>query len=461
MKRFIRYGLARYRAVLSALVALAVLAAVFLRRGPENSATPEPTLPSVEEVYPRREVLHRLIEQPGYIEGFERTDLFARIPGYVREYRADIGDTVRKGQLLAELWVPELVADLHQKEAQVVLERANVEQSKEQHVVARRNVTAATEQVAQARADVKRYQADVERWDSEVKRLTTLAAERVLDQQVLEEQQRQLKSSQALLEASQVAVRARDAQRLASEATQDKSAADVKVAEAGLQVAKAARDHAAAILGYARIEAPYDGVVARRGIDTGTYVQAPPAGDKNGGTALFQVVRTDQVRIFVDVPEADAPFVLDKGPARVQVQALEDREFTGSVTRSSWLLSNTTRTLRVEIDLPNRKGLFRPGMYAYARLPVEHSALTVPASSVFHQDDQDWVVRIVENKAVRTPVRLGLRQGPRVEVLRKQIRSAADAGTWEDFTSADVVVLDNPSTLADDQKVQVRERKAE
>ena len=121
--------------------------------------------------------------------------------------------------------------------------------------------------------------------------------------------------------------------------------------------------------------------------------------------------RTDQVRIFVDVPEADAPLVKDGGPARVLVQALGDRNLPGRVTRSSWLLDDRTRTLRAEIDLPNTDGILRPGMYATARIPVSRpETLTLPTSSVFLQDDQAWVVRLVANKAVRTPVRLGLRR---------------------------------------------------
>ena len=94
-------------------------------------------------------------------------------------------------------------------------------------------------------------------------------------------------------------------------------------------MAQADRDRAAAILGYARITAPYNGVVSRRGVDTGTFVQ-PPGGNPSVAAPLFEVVRTDLVRIFVDVPEADSPLVLDGGPARVQVQALGDRDFPGA-----------------------------------------------------------------------------------------------------------------------------------
>jgi len=168
-------------------------------------------------------------------------------------------------------------------------------------------------------------------------------------------------------------------------------------------------------------------------------------------------VRTDLVRIFVDVPESDAPFVRDGGTAQVRVQALWDREFSGRVARSSWLLDNQTRTLRTEIDLSNSEGHLRPGMYATARLIGEHPrALTVPSSAVFHQDDQDWVIQVVRGNAVRTPVKLGLRARDNVEVLRKQVFpvSVGEPTAWEDFTGRDLIVRENPSNLSDGLQVQ-------
>jgi hypothetical protein len=98
-------------------------------------------------------------------------------------------------------------------------------------------------------------------------------------------------------------------------------------------------------------------------------------------------------------------------------------------------------------------------MYANARIPVARpETLTLPASAVFLQDDQAWVVRVVDIKALRTPVRLGLRDRERVEVLRKQTHSAGQGAhaRWEDFIDADLVVADNPSALADEQEVTIR-----
>jgi multidrug efflux pump subunit AcrA (membrane-fusion protein) len=134
-----------------------------------------------------------------------------------------------------------------------------------------------------------------------------------------------------------------------------------------------------------------------------------------------------------------------------------EQPFSGRVARSSWLLDNQARTLRTEIDLPNSEGNLRPGMYAPARLIVEHPrTLTVPSSAVFHQDDQDWVIQVVRGNAVRTPVKLGLRAGNNIEVLRKQIFpvSVGEPTAWEDFTGWELVVRENPSALADRQQVQ-------
>ena len=277
-------------------------------------------------------------------------------------------------------------------------------------------------------------------------------------QEEMEQTDEKLKTADAAVSESVAGVALAKAALVESKAQRDKAAADVRVAEARLRVARADRDRAAAILGYARIEAPYNGVLTRRNVDTGTYVQ-PPAGNSTVAAPLFEIARTDQVRIFVDVPEADAPLVKDGGPARVLVQALGDREFPGRVTRSGWLLDDRTRTLRTEIDLPNTDGILRPGMYATARIPVSRpQTLTLPTSSVFLQDDQAWVVRLMGNIAVRTPVRLGLRDRQHVEVLRKQ-KHSLDQGNpaeWEDFTDSDQVVRDNPSTLVDGQEIAIR-----
>src|SRR5512135_3261165 len=166
-----------------------------------------------------------------------------------------------------------------------------------------------------------------------------------------------------------------------SHVTSDRKAArraSVRVAEARRRVAQAERDHAAAILGYARIEAPFAGVVSRRLADTGAYVQ-PPAASSTADGPLFEVVRTDRVRAFADVAEADARRVAVGAPAGVRVAALGGRELQGRVALTSWLLDGPSRTLRAEVDLPNPEGQLRPGMRAVIKIALDRRDEDSPA----------------------------------------------------------------------------------
>jgi multidrug efflux pump subunit AcrA (membrane-fusion protein) len=468
MRRFLSRALLGRR---KGLVALGLLAMVMAAGGgharkSRASASPK-TIPAparmlVSAVRPRREILHRVIEQPGQIDAYERTALYAKIAGFVQVFHFDIGDKVQKGQLLAELWVPEVVEDLHQKEATVTEDEALIVQAQEMLRVAETKVSQAEATVVWSEATRIKAEATRAWWKSEHKRVSRLLGQGAAPAEEMEQTDEKFKTSDAGVAEAVAGMALAKAALAENKAQRAKAAADVQVAEARLRVARADRDRAAAVLGYARIEAPYNGVVSRRDLDTGAYVQAP-AGAGTAATPLFEVVSTNLMRIYVDVPETDAPMIRAGGPARVLVQALGEREFPGRVSRSSWALDNRTRTLRVEIDLPNPDGILRPGMYASARIPVARAeTLTLPASSVFLQDDQAWVVRLVDNKALRTPVRLGLRDRQRVEVLRKQTPSASPgaAAEWEDFADTDLIVADNPSTLADGQEVTIQSARA-
>ncbi len=344
-------------------------------------ASPISLDPAVKVVHALPRTVVRTVEQPGVIGAYERTALYAKVSGFVQKWNVDIGDRVKKGATLVELTAPELVEQHRQMQAQVDLDRALVDQSHKLHIVSQRNVTAAAAQVAQTLADVNRYAADVERWESEVKRLTSLVAEKVVDQQVLDETRRQLKSSQAGLEVSQLAVKTRDAERLAADATQERTKVDISAADARVQVAVAEERRLAALVDYLTITAPYDGVVFARNVNAGDFV-LPATGDPTQGvfslgvspsraTPLYVLNRIDPVLFVVGVPEADAAYVAAGTKARVRVPALAGRELTARVTRTSWALNSTSRTLMAQIDLPNPKAEFVPGMYAYGSVLIE------------------------------------------------------------------------------------------
>jgi multidrug efflux pump subunit AcrA (membrane-fusion protein) len=427
--------------------------------------------PAVKVVHALYRTVKRTVEQPGVISAYERTALYAKVSGFVRKWNVDIGDRVKKGATLVELTAPELVEQHHQMQAQVVLDQALVDQSEKQHLVAQRNVTAATEQLAQSRADVKRYEADVERWESEVRRLTALVGERVVDQQVLDETRRQLKSSQALLEASRVLVRTRDAERLASEATQQRTKVDISAAEARVKVAQADERRLAALVDYLTITAPYDGVVLARNVNLGDFV-TPASGDPSQGqfslgvspnqsTPLYLLNRMDPVLFVVGVPEADASYVGAGTRGRVRVPALANHEFPARVTRTSWALNPTSRTLQAQVELPNPKGKFLPGMYAYGSVLIERPDVrALPVSAVTQIGNQTYCYLAIDGKAVRTAVQTGLSDGSWVEVTNKQVRSAASPeGAWQAFDGTEAVLDGDLSELSDGEDVQVDQAK--
>jgi multidrug efflux pump subunit AcrA (membrane-fusion protein) len=424
--------------------------------GPPGPAVETTAAAAVTTGRPERQTVRQRVEQPGQIEGFEEAPVYARVAAYVRAVRVDIGDRVKAGAVLAELAVPEMEKELHQKEAAVSLAKAEIAHARRALQGAEAGLHKAEAQAAQAEAGRTRAEAGYRHWRTEYERAQRLLPRHVVDEQEHERALDQFKSAEAARDESAASIRVAAAAREESQAQRDQAESNVRVAEAKLEVAEADRQHTATLLEYATLRAPFDGVVTRRQTDVGRFVQ-PAQGSDAKGPPLFVVVRTDPVRIFVDVPEAAAGFVREGTPARVRVQALADEEFEGRVARTSWQLDARTRTLRTEIDLPNPAGRLRPGMYAAAVLTVERpGALTLPAAAVLNPDGQPLVVLVQDGKAVRVPVSLGTRLGQRVEVLRKQVAPARpDApAAWEAFGGTEEVVLTNASAVTDGQAVR-------
>ncbi len=431
------------------------------------AASPISVDPTVKVVHALPRTIVRTVEQPGVIGVYERTATYAKVSGYVRKWHVDIGDAVKKGDLLVELTAPELVEQHHQMQAQVELDRAMVDQSQKQRLVAERNVTAAAEMVDEARADVGRYQADVARWQSEVTRLTGLVADKVVDQQVLDETRRQLDAGLASLEASRVAVRARDAQRLAAAATLERSTVDISAAEARVKVAQAEERRLQALVDYLTIAAPYDGAVVARNVNTEDFV-LPATGDPTQGvfslgvspsraTPLYVINRTDPVLFVLGVPEADAHYVARGTPARVRVPALAGHEFQARVTRTSRALNSTARTLLAEIDLANADGKFLPGMYAYGTVVIERTGVrALPASAITQLGNQTFCYLLVDGKAVRTPIQVGVSDGTWQEVAGKRVRPSGPSGDlWEPFDGSEEVIDGDLTEVTNGGHVQV------
>lgn len=390
---------------------------------------------------PERKTIIMSTTQPGQIEAFEQTPLFAKIAGYVEELFVDIGDLVKKDQVLVRLSVPELHDDLRQKEALVAQAQAEVKQAESTIEANRAAAETARSKIAEAEAGIGRASADVERWKSEHARIKELAGKGSVTKKLEDETLNALRSSEAAAEEATAKAQSARTGLYEAQANVGKAEADKVAAEARLQVAQADLARAKTMLGYTEIKAPYDGTVTRRMVDTGHYVY--PA---NGATnqPLMIVARTDVIRIFVDVPELEAARVDSGDPAVVHVQALEEQKFEAQVVRTSWTLLESNHSLRAEIDVPNPTGSLRPGMFATVTIRLEESpnAITVPLSAVVREGGDAYCVCVDSGKIERRPVQLGLRSGGDIQVL-----SGLDADQ--------VVVLKQPDALRQGQAVQV------
>jgi RND family efflux transporter MFP subunit len=364
---------------------------------------------------PEKRSLVRTVEQPGRIDPFAQTPLLVRISGYVKSVHADIGDRVKGGQLLAELDVPEMLEELKQKQALVGQAAAEVTHAEKLVAAAEANVKSAAASVAEAAAARKRTTANYERWKSEAARVDALVLRKVIDEQTRDETLNQFRAAEAMREEVEAKVRSAEAAQIESEARREKTAADVLVAKAKARVAAAEEGRLNAMLGYARIVAPFDGIVTFRQVDVGHFLQ--PGKE----APLFVVTMHDKVRVFVDVPETDAAAITEDAKATVRVQSLRGREFQGGVTRTAWALDAKARTLRTEIDLPNPDGILRPGMYAYATITVTPPPTwTLPNSAMVKTADGVAAFLVRDGKATRVNVQTGSSNSQMVELLKWQ-----------------------------------------
>jgi RND family efflux transporter MFP subunit len=408
----------------------------------------EPVAGNLERVttgHPARKTLTLTSVQPAAIEAFEETPLFSKIAGYVDKVHVDIGDRVKKDQVLVTLWAPELLDD--RNEQQALVEQADAEVRQAEAGVAATKATVATAEAAVAgqQAGLTRAQGLHERWKSESERIQQLVAAGVVTQKLADETLNEFQAAAGSLEEVQAGIVSAEAVLTQTQANVRKAEADLAAAQARLKVAHAALARAETMLGYLEVKAPYDGVITARNVDTRHYVH--PAG---GGQAqpLLVIAHMETVRVYASIPETEAELVTGgvdgADPVIVTVQALGNRTFEGNVTRTGWTLDPANRSLKVEIDLPNPDGLLRPGMYALARLQLDQvaDALTVPNAALAREGAAVYVCTVENGTVSRKPVEVGLRVGDDV-----QVRSGV--------TEQDLIVLARAGGLKDGQRVDV------
>ncbi len=188
---------------------------------------------------------------------------------------------------------------------------------------------------------------------------------------------------------------------------------DLDNAEAADKIAKASLDAAATRLSYAKITAPFSGYVTKRYLDAGALVTP-------NSSILFTLMDIDQMKIMINVLEKNIPQVGLGKKAVITVDAYPGRTFEGTVTRLSDAVDLSTRTMAVEIDIPNPGHDLKAGMFANVLLLVEQhpDAMTVPTQSLLSDDSGSYVFVVRQDTARRANVAPGIEQEGRTEILR-------------------------------------------
>jgi RND family efflux transporter MFP subunit len=279
--------------------------------------------------------LQRLV-LPGYTAAWHASTIYARVDGYVDKWFVDIGDHVHAGQVLALIETPDLDAELAAARAQLKADEATV--------LARR-------------AETEFARTTYVRW-------------RDSPQGVVSEQEREEKK-----------------------AAYDSSVARQRSAEADAVLAQARIDKYQAMTQFKKVTAPYDGVITVRDIDIGNLVTA---GSTAATTPLYVMTQNDPIRIFVDAPQGVAEELINGNtPVQVQTSAGVLRDYSGNVARTSQALNPQARTLRVEVDIPNSKAEFVPGMYLKVGFGLPPRGLIqVPAAALVFRASGPQVARV-------------------------------------------------------------------
>ncbi len=295
--------------------------------------------PPVDVVIAQPATVGQDLVLPGETAAWYETTIYARVNGYVAKWLVDIGDHVKKGQVLAIIETPELDAELQAARAQLKASEAQVEARK---------------------AEAEFSRTTNERWRDSPKG--------VVSEQEREEKKADYESSQARLYA----------------------------ANAQVNLDKSKVDQYSALTEFKLVKAPFDGTITERKIDIGNLVTA---GSGSTTTPLYRMAQTDPLRVFVDVPQSASGELMNAGaPAEIRATGAVGGVFSGKIARSAESINAQARTMRVEVDMPNADHVLVPGMYVNIafRLPPR-GLVEVPAAALIFRASGTQVARVDAN----------------------------------------------------------------
>lgn len=336
------------------------------------------TVPTVAVALAVRGPIRSSITLSGAFRPYQEVDVHAKVAGYIRRIYVDVGDKVKDQQTLAILEVPEL-------NAQVAGANADIRRS--------------ADAIHRAEQDVKRAESTYTAYHAAYTRLKQASAARpgLIAEQELDDSMAHDHEAEAQVGSARAAL---------------------AEAQSRLTMAQATQDRYASLQAYARITAPFSGVVTKRYADTGSLIQAGTASDTQA-MPVVKLAEWSRLRLVVPVPESAVPDLQLGQAIDVVVPAL-GRTFKGKVARFADTLNEETRTMHTEIDVENPDGTLVGGMYAETTLVLHQkdNVITVPIQAV-KRTGTDGSVFVVDKSGTvgERSIKLGMDSGALIEVL--------------------------------------------
>jgi RND family efflux transporter MFP subunit len=364
-----------------------------------------------------------MLSLPGDTQALQQIPILARADGYLEKRLVDIGDRVKKGQLLAVINAPDLDEQLNQGKADLRTQQANLSNAKATYVHFIAAWHSAEAAVLQTGANVGYDRVEIKRYDF-------LAKQGAVSVEIRDSFLRQLRSDEAALVTNQENARAAKLQ-----------------ADAALEAVRAAQQtvdsfnhnmlRLAALKGFENVYAPYDGVITARYIDAGNLIQSGGA-----GTQILAMGSLDVLRVFVQVPQTVFRSMQAGSRADVIVPEFPNRVFPGIVTNVSGGLDSQSRTLQVEVHIDNRDHVLPTGVYVEVRFryPDTIKTTTIPVNAISTRASGNYAVAVVNGRAQFRAIDIFRDHGPTIE-------------TSQGLRAGDVILLDPPDDLKENEPI--------
>lgn len=367
----------------------------------------------------RRDLAYSLITT-GDISPLMQVDLFPKVSGYLERISVNLGDSVRQGQVIAQIDRNDFLHKVKEAEAKVAQAKANL---------AEIEAGTRTEEIHQAEEAVKQAQS---RFDNA--RLHRERIEALFKRQVISKKESDIAEMEYTVAEAQLAASQQNLKLIKEGARQEvKEASQAKLKEMEAILAQEQTR-----LQNAQVIAPFDGEIARKFVDAGALVSS--------STPLVTLVHTETLKVVANVLEKDIPLLKPGIGAKIRAEAYPGRVFGGKIVRINSALDLTTRTLQAEIDIPNPSHLLKPGMFSRIEVTLSEKpgTLSVPREALIEEGGKRSVFVVEENQAIQRPIVTGIEQDQWVEVL-------------EGLREGDRVIIKGQGSIKDRSTVRVIE----